>query len=416
MKRIFTLVALILMLGSNLVTGQDTTDLRLIGIGGWGNGGDDDLLFFNADTSDFLSIKSNINSNGSMTGYALFVNPADNLLYGVADPDDDAGTSRKLYKVNPLKGQFDFVMDLGDWTVDAAITPEGRLFTIDGFGGANPGAIYEVDLVNQTQSQVAVSSVTDTMPRTMTYNPEDLSLYIYSAYAGVEVDSLYIMKVDTWNETSQACAVDGEIHGSYLFDNQILLSSSTGELVQIDLENGYDGVTQVISSYAVSDIEEIGLLKEKKDIGVCLNEPIDVVLHAKYTSSTYAWVKDGELIMQASADSLIVMEYGKYQLLTEIGSSGKYMRSEELEVWPMNVPEIAISATDSLWSIGDSITLSATPGGISQWYVNGAIIPGADSDVYVATAPGYYNMLKINKKGCSDSAALGIYITSDPFY
>ena len=74
----------------------------------------------------------------------------------VADPDDDAVSTRKLYTINPLNGQFDLVMDLGDGIVSADVTPEGRIFAIDVAGAAVPGTVYEVNVVNQNMIQEAV--------------------------------------------------------------------------------------------------------------------------------------------------------------------------------------------------------------------------------------------------------------------
>lgn len=388
------------------------TDLLFIGIG---CNNYNDVLFFNHDTTDFISVNASVNTAGGFTGHALFVNPADGLLYGIADPDNDySTTTRKIYKVNPISGQFDLIMDLGDWSVDAAVTPDGRIFTIDGNGGTIPGAIYEIDLINLTRTQVAVSDVAYGEPRTITYNPIDSSLYIYSAEDGDPVDTVYIMEVDTWNETSATCAVDGEIHGSYYRDNQIWLSSYYGEIVYIDLANGYDGTTVVISNYYVMDITEINLLNEQMDIGVCLNEPIDVVLHAKYPSTEYIWYQDGGIIPGADLDSLVVPSYGNYRLLTEIDTSGSYIWSETINVHSLNVPSVTVSTLDSLWCPGDSILLSGSAGGTSQWYVNGTIISGANSNLYYAFSPGYYNMTKTNLNGCSDSASIGVIIVEDP--
>jgi hypothetical protein len=60
---------------------------------------------------------------------------------------------------------------------------------------------------------------------------------------------------------------------------------------------------------------------------------------------------------------------------------------------------------------GSTITLTGSSGGTSQWYFNGAIIPGATSNTYVASASGVYNMIKTNLSGCNDSAATGFTLT-----
>ena len=70
------------------------------------------------------------------------------------------------------------------------------------------------------------------------------------------------------------------------------------------------------------------------------------------------------------------------------------------------LPVVAISGPTSVCS-GSSVTLTGTSGGTSQWYYNGAIIPSATTNTYVATIAGVYNMTKTNLSGCVDSAAVG---------
>ncbi|MCD6367071.1 MAG: T9SS type A sorting domain-containing protein [Bacteroidales bacterium] len=389
------------------VTAPAITDLRFIAIGMYGY----DIDYFKNDTSDMLSVNATVDVNNGFTGHALFVNPADGLLYGVADPDNDfSSTTRKVYKINPLTGQFDLVMDLGNWTASAEITPEGRLFTIEGNGGTTPGEINEIDLVNLTQTQVAVSNVPSGEPRAMVYNPQDSSLYIYSSY----IDSVFIMKVDAWTETQQYAYTYQEVHGGYYRDNQFWLASYYGEINHVNLSDSLGGEVLLTSGYNFMDVTEFDLLNEDQNIGVCANVPMDVVLHAKYPSTAYLWYRNDTLISGANADSLVIPDYGDYKLLTEIDTSGSYIWSEMVNIHSLNVPNVSISASDTLWCPGDTIQLSGSAGGTSQWYMDGVAIAGADSNVYFAIYVGYYNMTKTNLNGCTDSASVGITIVDDP--
>lgn len=168
---------MLVLISNNLLTAQDTTALRFIAITAWDS---EDIIFFKNDTTDLYGVVSNIHGN-DFTGHALFVNPNDGLLYAVVDSANDYGTTtRAIYKVNPLTGQFIGVMDLADWTASATITPEGRVFAIEGNNDPNPGQINEIDLVNLTKTPVAFSNIPDGANRGMIYNPNDSSLYIYS--------------------------------------------------------------------------------------------------------------------------------------------------------------------------------------------------------------------------------------------
>ncbi len=401
-KLIFLLVSLLVY----SVHAQDTTALRFIAITTWDT---EDILFFNNDTSDMYGVRSTINDgSGNFTSHGIFVNPNDGYLYGIADPYNF--TVRSLYKINPLTGQFDSIMVIGDHPTSIAVTPDGRLFAIEGNGGATPGAINEIDLTNLTQTQVAVSNVTANEPRAIIYNPNDSSLYIYSS----DIDSVFIMKVDTWVETREYAYTYQEVHGGYYRDNQFWLASYYGEISHVNLADSLGGDTLLTSSYNLMDLTEFNLLKEPTDIGVCLNVPLNVVLHARYTSNAYFWYKNDTLISGANVDSLIVSGYGEYKLLTEIDTSSNYIWSETVNVHSLNVPNVSVSTTDTLWCADDTIQLTGSFGGISQWFLYGTPIAGADSNIYLATATGYYNMTKTNLNGCMDSASVGITIVDDP--
>ncbi|MGL4598690.1 MAG: T9SS type A sorting domain-containing protein, partial [Bacteroidia bacterium] len=55
----------------------------------------------------------------------------------------------------------------------------------------------------------------------------------------------------------------------------------------------------------------------------------------------------------------------------------------------------------------DSVLLTGSPGGTSQWYLNGVAIANATSNTYMATMPGVYNMIQTSISACADSSAIG---------
>lgn len=403
-----TITFLFITLLCGYIYSQDTTSLRLVAITTWDS---EDVLFFKDDTTDLYAITSSIHA-GSFTSHGIFVNPQDGDLYAVADPDNFTG--RYLYKINPLTGQFDSIMVVGDHPTSITVTPEGRCFYIEGNGAGVPGAIFELDLTNHTQTQVAVSSVPAGQPRAIIYNPMDTSLYVYSSY----IDSVYIMKLDSWTESVAYAGFPGtnsvEVHGGFYKDNKFILCSYYNNLLLVNLSDSLGGKIIKTSNYHLMDITEFTLLKEPTNYDICLNDSIYIVLHARYSSNSYSWYKNDTLIPGANADSLVITDFGSYKLLTQIDTSNNYIWSEEVFVNPLNVPNVTLSAADTLWCPGDSILLTGSAGGTSQWYLNGVPIPGADTNIYFATTPGLYNMTKTNLNGCTDSASVGIMIVEDP--
>ncbi len=78
-----------------------------------------------------------------------------------------------------------------------------------------------------------------------------------------------------------------------------------------------------------------------------------------------------------------------------------------------SLPVVTVSGDTTLCP-GDTVTLTGTSGGTSQWYLNGSPIGGATSNTYMASLPGHYNMVKTNLNGCADSSVVGLDIISYP--
>jgi hypothetical protein len=74
-------------------------------------------------------------------------------------------------------------------------------------------------------------------------------------------------------------------------------------------------------------------------------------------------------------------------------------------------PSVTVTGGGNLCP-GQTLTLTATGGGTSQWLQNNVNIPAANQTTYVVTAPGWYNMRKTNLSGCSDTAAVGVLVNA----
>jgi hypothetical protein len=76
------------------------------------------------------------------------------------------------------------------------------------------------------------------------------------------------------------------------------------------------------------------------------------------------------------------------------------------------LPNVALNGPTSFCA-GDTIVLTGSSGGTSQWYLNGAAISGENNDTLLVSAPGIYNMTKTNLNGCTDSAAVAITVVEN---
>lgn len=63
---------------------------------------------------------------------------------------------------------------------------------------------------------------------------------------------------------------------------------------------------------------------------------------------------------------------------------------------------------------GDSTALTHdSPGGVYQWYMNGTVIPGANSQTYYASQEGWYNCIVFDACG-QDSMSTGVAVNENP--
>jgi hypothetical protein len=118
---------------------------------------------------------------------------------------------------------------------------------------------------------------------------------------------------------------------------------------------------------------------------------------------SYVWnnsVVDSVTFLPTVADTFIV-----------IGTDANGCVNSDSLILTINpLPTVALSGNNLVCS-GDSVMLTGTSGGTSQWYLNGNPIVGATSNTYYAATAGVYNMTKTNLNGCSDSAATGITVS-----
>lgn len=158
-----------------------------------------------------------------------------------------------------------------------------------------------------------------------------------------------------------------------------------------------------------SDIVKLKLLKAKNTT-FCQGD--SVLLYSNIESNSYGWLKDGEVIRGANNDSLWVSCTGNYQLICEISNNRtRHVKSERLLITEADAPNVSVSAFTNELCPGDSIKLTSSFKGTSQWCLNGKPISGANSNTYYAKTAGAYNTMKTNISGCIDSSDVSFIIT-----
>jgi hypothetical protein len=129
---------------------------------------------------------------------------------------------------------------------------------------------------------------------------------------------------------------------------------------------------------------------------------------------TYQWRKNGVDIVGANSVTYVATTSGNYTVLTTI-TGGCDSLSNAIVVTANKKPKPAITAIGSLDICATgTVTLKTTnkPGNTYQWYKDGAIIPGAITNLYTATAVGNYYVRETAATGCFKNASSVVVTTS----
>ena len=400
MKKLLLMLGIISSFGA---MAQDTTNYRILVSGTYPAS----LYFTKNDTgiAQFADVLPNGMNPNQSTSQAIYMHPETYKLYALLDTGSLA--ERAIYEINPLTGENTMVYNLGDLFASVEITDSGRVFGIHGNGGSTPGAVYEIDIENQSTTMVFQSSVPAFEPRALGFNPSTQQLYVISGY----IDTMYVYDMNTWAESFVTSVIHEEVHGAYYRNDTMAIVAYGAHIGLIDIASSYDAVGFEYDVFPhAMDLTGFKLIDAPASVTICKGE----YLSALYESNSYAWFLDGNLIANSNVQEIEITESGVYHLVTQISDTSAYVKSELIDVNMSNAPVVALSPMDTSICEGDTITIEGTFGGNSQWYLNGNAITGATGNSYMATMAGVYNMLKTNQNGCSDSAEVGATVNFLP--
>jgi hypothetical protein len=378
--------------------------------------GIDDLYYTDTTTwasSAAIQVVITNSTNAGMTGMAF--DPTTYKSYVIAK----IGFSRYLAEINLATGSATVVGDLGDNFSSIVFDETGQLYGASGDGANVPEGFFIINKATATNTLLfTMGNGND--GEVIGYNRFDDKIYHWSGN-GAQVYESWPITNTTYAPTNinMSGNVNGEIFGAVNIDaNQFLLSNigseyqyaSTTGLLGTGVSINPDVFRGVIMPprFAVSPST---LCASSGTVGL-----YSVSLQL-YDSVYYHW-GDGNMTQLPAASSstaATVHSYtnaGTYTINVQL-YNGVVAKSTftTFVIQVSTTPSVTISGGGSICP-GQSVTLSGSSGGSSQWYLNGSPIPGATQITYVATSPGWYNMLKTNLSGCSDSAAVGIQVTA----
>lgn len=363
--------------------------------------------FYAVDTATGFTVMRTISlvpltggANEGVLGVAK--NPNSGTIYVVHK--QNAAPSRALSKLNTLTGNLTVIGYLGDNF--SSITFRGdSLLGVTGDGATTPETLYMIDTATAVPALLtALGNGLD--GEVICYNPSNDLIYHWSGNGTVEFET--VLPVPPYTVTPiSTTTTSGETFGAvYVSPNKFLGSNissafnywNTNGAVGADLGAMPDDVRGMVFISCTRDITGVA--------AICAGDPTQLTA---WNGISYQWYQNGILMAGETNQNLTVTVPGVYNCIVE-DACGTDSLAAGINVVSGSYPVVSLSGGPTVCS-GSTTPLTGSSGGTSQWYLNGAIIPGATSNVYNATLGGVYNMIKTNLNGCADSAATGLTLT-----
>lgn len=142
-------------------------------------------------------------------------------------------------------------------------------------------------------------------------------------------------------------------------------------------------------------------------------DPGSVLLTATpATGVTYVWQRNAITISGATAQTLTVTQDGAYRVIAT-STNGCIDTSSVIIVTVLTPPIATLTGVPTTLCEGEVATLTASTGAAYAWQRNGALIAGANQQVYGATQSGAYRVIITNGPGCADTSDV-VNITVNP--
>ncbi|MCH8904623.1 MAG: T9SS type A sorting domain-containing protein [Bacteroidetes bacterium] len=328
------------------------------------------------------------------------------LVYSVS-----GSTDRRLGIVNPITGTVKDRGDLGDKFAGITFDNSGVLYGVTGDGATVPESLYTID-PNSAKTVFVMALGNGDGGETIAICKENNMIYHASGF-----DTLIWEKVDpiaktVTNITMSGLNTDEGTGLLYLGSGDFLFTDLNDDAYVRDTSGGTTSFSTG-SLYIIKGVEKYSCGKPViKPLGqnpYCTNEILTINASV---GNSYQWYKNGIILPNDTFQRLAGVTPATYNCIvinsfcvtTDSALTG-------LVVNTTNIPIVSLTPPDSAYyNTNDSVLLTGSMGGSSQWFRNGFIFPGADTNFLWARIEGIYNMVKINMNGCSDSAPKGVKV------
>jgi hypothetical protein len=200
--------------------------------------------------------------------------------------------------------------------------------------------------------------------------------------------------------------VDGNIIGGATSVSYFASASGSYNVTKTNL-NGCTDSSAVATLVTLNPLPIVSILPSPT-VSICAGDSIE--LAASGGAGTFQWSLNSVPISGATGSTYYASADGSYNL-TKTNINGCADSSSIETVVTVNpVPPVSLTPGPTVnFCSGDTVEITIAQGGgggTYQWYMNGATIPSATTNMYFASAEGSYNLVKTNMNGCSDSAAV----------
>jgi len=394
----------------------------------------DEAFFYIIDTATFTHTTDTLTSSlGNVNG----------VLGADTDPCGDVFVvynsiqGRNLGKVNLSTGVIDDIGTLNiDGVANITFSENGVLYAVTGDGSTVGETLFTVDTSNAQMTQVlALGNGND--GESIEYCTDDGKIYHWSGWAttsspnnvvmeSIDINTLSISNIPLhgpgYNSLHNVAGSSYAGNGKFLvFDvnNSLHFYVDTSGLISLPLDStnqvGFSVKGVLFLDTAQSQIANI---YQNNSIGmdsICSGDTI--ALKCLTAGSNYQWYKNN--VSTGITDSIIYVVSGGNYTCTILIAGGCTINSNSINITELNTPNVNINPNPASYCYGDSVLLSGSSGGSSQWYVYNQFaqsfvsISGATNNTFYATNPGTYNMQKTNSNGCSALANNSVIVTEN---
>lgn len=320
-------------------------------------------------------------------------------------------TGRVLGTIQLETGVCTQVGNLGDNFSSIIFDRTGQLFGVTGNGATVPETFYSIDKATAAKTLLTPFG-NGADGEIICYDPVHDMFYHWSGNGTVVYEKFANAAPYTIIPISTGGATGETFGAMYVGPDKFLISNIQSSFNYVDTLGNYS------AQFSINPDDLRGLVMPPSFAAntdtVCAG--IDQVIVAadavNLYSVIYNWGDGSVDTVVSSGASHTYAAPGAYTITASLYTgycSPSVYWSTTIQV--NNIPSVALSGNTVICP-NDSLLLTGSSGGTSQWYLDGVAISGATTPQLWASVPGNYNMVKTNLNGCGDSASIGLVLVA----